>query len=341
MTQRLGKNCRKLSLAALAVAILATHMGAEAHAAVGEPNIDQARMCTMHFPRNERVHGIPTHLLAAIASTESGRWSDTLGMVIPWPWTLNADGKGYYFNSKAEAVAKVKELQRKGANNIDVGCMQVSMKHHKHAFRSVEQALDPQYNVAYAAKFLRSNYDDLRSWTKATAAYHSRTPRYGNVYLTRVEKSWNGIVGKVREARAKRGLSSGQYATRVAERERQFAALSEEFATTELKATETAIVSPARATRPRNTVKVIQVHDKPSQRKERTLVIRPKTSPAGTVALKSDSGAALQTVASVSSDLFVTQYGDNKTTTRKLSAASSSTETAPKLTGGPKFVFVE
>lgn len=62
-------------------------------------------------------------------------------------------------------------------------------------------------NVAYAAKFLRTNYNDLGDWIKATGAYHSRTPKYGNAYLARIETSWNRIVSKVATARANQGLA--------------------------------------------------------------------------------------------------------------------------------------
>lgn len=198
---------RFTSLALLSAALFAH----SAHAALRDKQIDAAKLCTSQFMSNERMHGIPTHLLAAISSTESGRWNETLGMVLPWPWTINSEGKGYYFDTKAEAVAKAKSLQRQGVKSIDIGCMQVNLKHHPNAFTSIEQAFEPQHNVAYAARFLRGNYDDTGSWTSATAAYHSRTPRYGNVYLSRIKKSWNGIVAKIQEARAKRGMEPGRY----------------------------------------------------------------------------------------------------------------------------------
>ncbi len=334
-----GKNrkfCRFTGCLALAgtLATLTTLASPpEAAARISDRAIAQARLCTQHFPRHERLHGIPTHLLAAIAATESGRWNDTLGMTIPWPWTLNADGKGYYFDSKAEAVRKIRQLKRRGADNIDVGCMQVSLKHHPNAFRSLEQALDPKYNVAYAAEFLSRNYDEMRSWTKATAAYHSRTPHYGKRYLGRVEKSWNTIVGKVRQARARRGSQSSQYAVRVAEQEREVAALSQAFDNTEFANTK-----PAAASSPgkrRKAMKVIEVHGNAAPRQQATLIVKP-TYKGDAKPLKADDGSALQTVASVSSDVFVTQHGEAKTR-----STSSSDADSPALRRGPKFVFVE
>lgn len=185
---------------------LLLNSAALAAGAARDPMIEGARLCTQHFPIQEKAQNIPNHLLAAISSTESGRWHKGLGMALPWPWTANVEGKGYYYNSKAEAIAGVQEHMRRGARSIDVGCMQVNLKHHAKAFRNLNEAFEPGMNVAYAAKFLRTNYNDLGDWIKATGAYHSRTPKYGNAYLARIEKSWNRIVSKVAVARANQGL---------------------------------------------------------------------------------------------------------------------------------------
>ncbi len=171
-----------------------------AQATLRDARIDGAKQCTAQFAQAERQQGIPSHTLAAIANTESGRWNDTLGMVLPWPWTINAEGKGHYFESKSAAIRKVRALQAAGMKSIDIGCMQVNLKHHPDAFANLEQAFDPRSNVAYAAKFLRRNYDDLGNWDKAVAAYHSRTPKYGNKYMARVQKAMDAITGKVRKA---------------------------------------------------------------------------------------------------------------------------------------------
>ncbi len=176
-----------------------------AHTARADALIDGAKQCTQYFPVNEQHYRIPVHLLAAIASAESGRWHEGLGMPLPWPWTINAAGKGYYFNSKAEAIAKAQSLMAQGIKSMDVGCMQVNLKHHHKAFANLNEAFDPLTNVAYAAKFLRTNYDDLGDWVRAAAAYHSRTPNLGSKYLKRIEVTWNRIVERVRMAQAKNG----------------------------------------------------------------------------------------------------------------------------------------
>lgn len=193
-----------LALAAVLWAGTALAAGAGARTAT-DPLVEGARQCTQYFPVEERKNNIPTHLLAAIATTESGRWHDGLGMSVPWPWTVNVEGKGYYYSSKAEAIANVQQFMAQGYKSIDVGCMQVNLKHHPKAFTDLNQAFDPAANVNYAARFLRDNYATLGDWIKATAAYHSRTPVHGQRYLGQIERSWNRIVGKVAAARAGSG----------------------------------------------------------------------------------------------------------------------------------------
>ena len=146
--------------------------------------IEGAKLCTRQLPHFEREYGIPTHLLSAIASTESGRYHAGLGLKVPWPWTINVEGKGYFFPSKQEAMAAVHKYQARGIQSIDVGCMQVNLYHHPHAFSSLDQAFEPQSNVAYAASFLRGLYEDERSWKKAAADYHSKTPNLGSQYAS-------------------------------------------------------------------------------------------------------------------------------------------------------------
>lgn len=186
-----------------AVALLCTQ-AAHALATDDRAIIAGAKLCTNYLPRQERQYGIPVHLLAAIATTESGRYQKQLGMSLPWPWTINVEGRGYFYDSKEEAVAAVKELQERGIKSIDIGCMQVNLHHHPNAFSSVEEAFDPAYNIAYAAQFLKKNFDDEGSWRKATADYHSHTPVFGEPYAGMVFNHWSRIINKVADARAGR-----------------------------------------------------------------------------------------------------------------------------------------
>ena len=98
---------------------------------------------------------MPAHLLAAISRVESGRRDPATGAVHPWPWSVNAEGQGASYDTKAEAVAAVRAMQANGVRSIDVGCGQINLMYHPDAFPSLELAFDPQANAAYAAKFLK------------------------------------------------------------------------------------------------------------------------------------------------------------------------------------------
>src|ERR1700759_3968520 len=126
----------KRLVALMFVSALAAAPKAEASDAL----VEGAKLCTKQLPRYEREFGIPTHLLSAIASTESGRYHEGLKIKLPWPWTINAEGKGYMFDSKEQAIAAVKKLHARGVQSIDVGCMQVNLYHHPNAFTLLEQA---------------------------------------------------------------------------------------------------------------------------------------------------------------------------------------------------------
>jgi hypothetical protein len=156
-----------------------------------DPMLSEAAVCEGIFSRYERLMSVPVYLLRAIALTESGRYHTASARLVPWPWAVQAQGKGYYPPNKDQAVALVKKLMSSGVQNIDVGCMQVNLMHHGAAFKTVEDALDPVQNMAYAAQFLREHYQRVGSWKQAVGDYHSRTPELGDSYAKKVLKNWN------------------------------------------------------------------------------------------------------------------------------------------------------
>jgi hypothetical protein len=145
-----------------------------------------------------RDAGIPVHLLDAMAVVESGR-RDTQGRVVPWPWSINVEGIDHVFDSKAEAIAAVTELQAHGVRSIDIGCLQVNLFYHPDAFATLDAAFDPALNARYAAAFLMRLYVQTGSWGAATAAYHSATPDLGRTYAASVSEvfasRWRGAGG--------------------------------------------------------------------------------------------------------------------------------------------------
>ena len=131
-------------------------------------------LCAALASQAEREQGIPPGLVQALALAESGRWHADEGTTRPWPWTVTSGTDSFFLPSKPEALRKVEELRTEGRTNIDVGCMQVNLGYHGHAFASLAEALEPASNVAYAAQFLKQLREETRSWR---ARPRATTPR--------------------------------------------------------------------------------------------------------------------------------------------------------------------
>ncbi len=156
--------------------------------AAQDAELAHSMQCVSIFSKHEYKYRLPKDSLYSISLQESGRKHSQKGIAMPWPWTVNVKGKGYHFDSKQAAVKFVKYELMQGNQSIDVGCMQVNLKHHPKAFSSVEEAFDPKANINYGASFLRSKYEQLGSWHKAIAHYHSATPELGSNYKNSVIK---------------------------------------------------------------------------------------------------------------------------------------------------------
>ncbi len=147
-------------------------------------------LCRAAILQAERAAHVPDRLLDAIAMVESGRRDPVSGAIYPWPWTINAEGVGHFYETKADAIAAVQAFQAAGVRSIDVGCMQVSLLYHADAFANLDQAFDPVTNAAYGARFLVQLFEQTSAWPLAAAAYHSLTPDLGAEYARRVLAAW-------------------------------------------------------------------------------------------------------------------------------------------------------
>jgi hypothetical protein len=178
---------RVLRLAAAAALLTAAggHVASTMPAA-GQPAAEQGLLCRQAIQAAEAGSGMPANMLVGIARVESGRRDAVTGRFHPWPWTINAEGRGFFFDSKAEAVAFARQLQGRGVRSFDVGCMQVNMMHHGSAFQSLEEAFDPGANARYAVRFMGQLKEKSGSWETASAWYHSANPEYGAPYRAMV-----------------------------------------------------------------------------------------------------------------------------------------------------------
>lgn len=160
------------------------------HQAISLESKGDSDICAGIITKTEVRKTIPLHLLRAISLVESGKWDKEKGARVAWPWTVMAEGKGRYLHSKEAAINEVRKLKAKGVKNIDVGCMQVNLHHHAKAFATLEEAFDPQKNVAYAAQFLVDLRKRSPSWTSAVGRYHSYNQEFSTPYRRKVLKAW-------------------------------------------------------------------------------------------------------------------------------------------------------
>lgn len=150
-----------------------------ASAAISDPSEICDRVAEIASART----GVPLSVLRAISLTETGR--NHGGTFRPWPWTINMEGKGVWFDSNEEARAFVDENFARGARSFDVGCFQINYKWHHQNFDSLDAMFDPLENGLYAARHLAELYAEFGDWEGAAGAYHSRTPEYANRYKAR------------------------------------------------------------------------------------------------------------------------------------------------------------
>ena len=153
----------------------------------------ESNRCTRYFSAIEAKYDMPENILRAISTIESGRWSKSTVTPVTWPWTLNVDGKGHRFNSKEETIAALAKFEADGAKLIDVGCMQINLHFHPEAFPNHITALEPRFNIEYAASLLTKHYERTGDWKRAIARYHSGTPHRGSKYARKVVNMWDQI----------------------------------------------------------------------------------------------------------------------------------------------------
>ncbi len=158
--------------------VVALVCGAPVADAAGNPA--DADICRVAARRVSQETGVPVSVLEAISLTETGR--KTAGAFGPWPWTVNMEGAGHWFDSAGQALDYARTNHGQGKRSFDVGCFQLNYKWHGEAFASIEEMFDPIAGARYAADFLTRLYNETGDWSRAAGAYHSRTPENASRY---------------------------------------------------------------------------------------------------------------------------------------------------------------
>lgn len=149
-------------------------------------------VCSAAAKTAEQAHRLPDGLLQAIALVESG--TSQSGDLQGWPWTVNADGRGYYFDTAEKAKAFADRKLRNEQKAFDVGCFQINVKWHGDAFPSINEMFDPLASAHYAATFLKELKSEFGDWKTAAKSYHSRDAAKGNVYGAKIAAVLDGNI---------------------------------------------------------------------------------------------------------------------------------------------------
>ena len=138
----------------------------------------------------EEKYDLPVGILSSISNVEAGRITKG-GQKRGWPWTVNHAGEGLFFESSQDAIAYVNEALQSGDLNLDVGCMQISLKWHSINFETLDLAFNPYENIEYAAQFLNNLFISHGSWEQAIKHYHSSDPKKNIKYHKKVLAAWS------------------------------------------------------------------------------------------------------------------------------------------------------
>ena len=141
------------------------------------------------------AYRIPPEVLYAVGLAESARRVDSTGTVRPWPWTLNVQGKGFFYASRDQAEQALDGFLATGQKSIDIGLMQVNWRYHRQRLESPRRALDPYHNLRVAAEILRDCRQSRQDWWAAVGCYHApNSPHRADRYRARVFEHWQRVT---------------------------------------------------------------------------------------------------------------------------------------------------
>ena len=118
-----------------------------------------------------KEEGVPIKLLDAIISVESNGN----------PCAVYGAKRSHMCKTKKEAIHTVKRLHKAGYRNVNCGLIQINLACHK---MSLKDIFDPETNLRYGARFLKSLHDRFGSWKAAVGYFHAGTKKkyYGRYF---------------------------------------------------------------------------------------------------------------------------------------------------------------
>jgi len=136
--------------------------------------------CVAHAVDAEQKLNIPSGLLLAVALVESGMDG------APSPFAISSQGRAILARSAQDAAKHLRDRSGKLRDNTYVGCMQLSVQHHRAQFNPVERIVEPRDNVFYAGRLLVRLHGEEGSWKAAVARYNGTSTRRAQAYVCKV-----------------------------------------------------------------------------------------------------------------------------------------------------------
>lgn len=155
--------------------------------AAAADKLSDRNACVANAVEAEQSLDIPRGLLVAIALVESGQDG------IPHPYAMSVNGRAVNARSTADASRHLKDRRGQLRGNVFVGCMQLSLSHHRGQFQPVEAIVEPKQNVWYAGRLLVRLHSDEGSWKSAVARYNGGSTRQGRNYVCKVWQNLNEL----------------------------------------------------------------------------------------------------------------------------------------------------
>lgn len=145
------------------------------------------------YVRVAKEFGIPPAIFFGVAYQESKmRFGNT---ALPWPWTLNVEGKPYRYRTRLEAERDLMRFLNAGKRSIDIGLCQVNWKYNGLRLGDPRKGLDPYWNMRVSASILREHFDATGDWFTAVGMYHNQANKErARKYATSVFSRLNNFV---------------------------------------------------------------------------------------------------------------------------------------------------
>ncbi len=137
--------------------------------------------------------GVPLSVLRAIMLTVSGRKSEE-GLV-PWPWTVGAEGQRVWFETADDARAYAYQQLKAGQEQLGLGCFQVNYGKYGAEFASLEDMLTPRINAEFAASLLAALEARTGGWGNAAAAMQGLAPDAEEAWLATFYRHRDALGG--------------------------------------------------------------------------------------------------------------------------------------------------